>query len=86
MWDTYEMSIDTHDARIAVLESKLDGLKDGQEQIVEKLDEIAEKQLQIDVTARVAYNAGKWILGISTGILSWLNWDALLSLFHPPKH
>jgi chromosome segregation ATPase len=86
MRDTYEMSIDSHDARIAVLESKLDGLKEGQEQIVEKLEEIAEKQLQIDVTAKIAYNTGKWILGISTGILSWLNWDALIALFHPPKH
>ena len=77
---------ESHDARIAVLESKLDGLKEGQQQIQEKLEEIAEKQLQIDVTAKIAYSTGKWLLGITTGIFGWMNWESLLALFHPPKH
>jgi hypothetical protein len=71
-----------HSERIAILETKLDTLQQLLSDIDEKLDAIGHRQLEIDVTAKVAYNAGKTFLFVATTVLGWLNWDQLVAWVH----
>lgn len=79
-----------HSERIAILETKLDSLQKILSEIDEKIDTIGHRQLEIDVTAKVAYNIGKVALALATTVFGWLNWDQILAwlqhLSHPaPK-
>lgn len=77
---------DDHSERIAVLETKLDTLQELLGDIDQKLDAIGHRQMEIDVTAKVAYNAGKTFLIVATTVLGWLNWDQIISWLHQLSH
>lgn len=80
------MPVDDHSERIAVLETKLDSLQQLLSDIDGKLDAIGSRQLEIDVTAKVAYNAGKTFIIIATTVLGWLNWDQIITWLHQLSH
>ena len=69
------MAEETHSERIAILETKLDGMQRTLTDIDDKLDKIGHRQMEIDLTAKVAYNTGKLLLAITTTMIGWLNWD-----------
>lgn len=73
---------DDHSQRIAILETKLDSLKVTLVDMDEKLDRIGHRQLEIDLTAKVAYNMGKLVLALTTTVFGWLNWDQLVAWIH----
>ena len=73
---------DDHSERIAILETKLDTLQELLGDIDQKLDAIGHRQMEIDVTAKVAYNAGKTFLFVATTVFGWLNWDQIISWLH----
>lgn len=75
-----------HSERIAILETKLDALQKLLSDIDEKLDTIGTRQLEIDLTAKVAYNIGKMALAIATTIFGWLNWDQIIAWLHQLSH
>ena len=77
---------DDHSERIAVLETKLDTLQELLGDIDQKLDAIGHRQVEIDITAKVAYNAGKTFLIVATTVLGWLNWDQIISWLHQLSH
>ena len=80
------MADEDHSERIAILETKLDSLQQLLSDIDGKLDAIGHRQLEIDVTAKVAYNAGKTFIIIATTVLGWLNWDQIITWLHQLSH
>lgn len=81
MWVAEEMTED-HSERIAVLETKLDGMQKTLSDIDDKLDKIGHRQMEIDLTAKVAYNTGKLLLAATTTMIGWLNWDQIVAWVH----
>lgn len=73
---------DGHSERIAILETKLDGMQRTLTEIDDKLDKIGHRQLEIDLTAKVAYNTGKVVLAVLTTMVGWLNWDQIVAWVH----
>lgn len=73
---------DGHSERIAILETKLDGMQRTLTEIDDKLDKIGHRQMEIDLTAKVAYNTGKVVLAVLTTMVGWLNWDQIVAWVH----
>lgn len=73
---------DGHSERIAILETKLDGMQRTLTEIDDKLDKIGHRQMEIDLTAKVAYNTGKVVLAALTTMVGWLNWDQIVAWVH----
>lgn len=76
------MAEEGHSERIAILETKLDGMQRTLTEIDEKLDKIGHRQMEIDLTAKVAYNTGKVVLAALTTMVGWLNWDQIVAWVH----
>lgn len=76
------MAEDGHSERIAILETKLDGMQRTLTEIDDKLDKIGHRQMEIDLTAKVAYNTGKVVLAVLTTMVGWLNWDQIVAWVH----
>lgn len=80
------MMTDDHSQRIATLEAKLDMVHQTLGDIDVKLDTISLRQMEIDVTTKVAYNAGKWVVYILTTVLGWMNWDQIVAWVQEISH
>ena len=76
------MAEEGHSERIAILEPKLDGMQRTLTEIDDKLDKIGHRQMEIDLTAKVAYNTGKVVLAVLTTMVGWLNWDQIVAWVH----
>mgnify|MGYP002147730445 FL=1 len=78
-----------HEARISVLETKLDALTETMERIEQKLDSISRKQMDFEVNYRVFHMVGRILIAIIVTLGGWLSWDTISSLLHSltaPRH
>lgn len=78
-----------HEARISVLETKLDALGESIERIEHKLDAISRKQTEFEVNYRVAHMVAKMLVAAIVTLGGWLSWDTISGFLHQvtaPKH
>lgn len=78
-----------HEARISVLETKLDALSESMERIEHKLDAISRKQMDFEINYRVAHMVAKMLIAVIVTMGGWLSWDTISSFLHhvtEPKH
>lgn len=76
---------DAHEARISILESKIDIMQETIERIEKKLDGISEKQMDFEINYRVAHGIGKLLIAVVVTLGGWLSWDTIVDFMHP-KH
>lgn len=78
-----------HEARISVLETKLDALTETMERIEQKLDSISRKQMDFEVNYRVFHMVGRMLIAAIVTLGGWLSWDTISGFLHhitEPKH
>lgn len=74
-----------HEARISILEAKIDTMQETIERIEKKLDGISQKQMDFEINYRVAHGIGKLLVAMVVTLGGWLSWDTIVDFLHP-KH